>query len=226
MASARKFCLLIIVTISLLGVSPSDGFASWPDFPLSSDCFYGSAYGTQSLPAVARGEDNLLVVWDDERISADKDIFGARLTLSGETLDSTGFSICTAVDWQTSPEVAAGDQVYLVVWQDYRSGTNNIYGARVDQKGKVLDPDGFPICIGEWLAESPDVCWDGTNFLVVWCDDRDMISRDIYAARVTPEGAVLEANGFQISSGSFSEIRPSVAYNGLNYLVVWEVEGG
>jgi hypothetical protein len=214
------------LSIILLFVLATVSFSSWPEIPLSSQCFPGSAYGTQSSPAVARERDNLMVVWDDERISADKDIFGARLTAQGALLDPSGFPICTAYGQQTSPEIAAGDQVYLVVWLDYRSGSCDLYGARTDFNGNVLDPDGFPICTGEWLSQYPDVAWDGDNFLVVWCDDRDMISLDVYAARITQDGEVLDPNGFRVSFGSLMETRPAVTYNGLNYLVVWELEGG
>ncbi len=218
--------IISVLSIILLHILAVVSFSSWPEIPLSSQCLPGSAYGTQSSPAVARERDNLMVVWDDERISTDKDIFGARLTAQGELLDPIGFPICTASGQQTSPEIAAGDEVYLVVWLDYRNGSYDVYGARTDFDGNVLDADGFPICTGEWLAEYPSVAWDGNNFLVVWCDDRDMISRDVYAARVTPDGDVLDPNGFRVSFASLTEIRPAVTYNGFNYLVVWEVEGG
>jgi hypothetical protein len=226
MANRTRLWITTVLSVVLLVVFHAVSFSSWPEIPLSSGCSPGSAYGTQSSPAVAWSGANLLTVWDDERISADKDIFAARFTAAGEPLDPTGFPICTASSWQTYPDVAAGDQFYLVVWEDYRGGTYDIYGARVDFDGNVLDPDGFPICMGEWLAELPAVAWDGTNFLVAWCDDRDLISRDIYAARVTPGGAVLEPNGFRVSSGSLIETNPSVAFNGSDYLLVWEVQGG
>ena len=226
MANRTRLCSIAVLSATLSAVLHAVSFSSWPEIPLSSQFSPGSAYGTQSSPAVAWGGINLLAVWDDERISTDKDIFGGRFTAQGEALDPAGFPICTASSWQIYPEVAAGDQVYLVVWEDYRSGTYEIYGARVDFDGNVLDSDGFPICTGDWLMELPAVAWDGTNFLVAWSDDRDMISRDIYAARVTSSGAVLEPNGFRVSSGSLLETNPSIAYNGTNYLVVWEVEGG
>jgi hypothetical protein len=167
-----------------------------------------------------------VAVWEDERISADKDIFFTRITTEGDILDPTGVAICTAPGHQTSPKVAVGDQNYLVVWQDDRDGTYDIYGARIDTDGNLLDPDGFPISAASGWENSPDVAWDGTNFLVVWSDDRSLISQDIYGARIASDGYILDGGGFQISSDEMMELSPSLAYNGSNYLVTWEIGAG
>jgi hypothetical protein len=201
-------------------------FSSWPTFELSSECSPGNAYGDQSFPSVAKGATNLLVVWEDKRITDDKDIFCARITTDGEILDPVGIPVCTVWGTQGSPEVVAGDQCYLVVWRDERNDWFEIYGARIDMEGNVLDPGGFTIYSGVGWAESPQVAWDGTNFFVVWTDDRTMISPDVYGARVSPAGEVLDDPSIHISSSALIELAPSVAYNGSNYLVVWEIGSG
>jgi hypothetical protein len=226
MTKTPKFCSTLVLSLGFLLCFPTSSFSSWPDFSLSPECFSGWAYGSQLAPSLARGETNLLAVWEDERITTEKDIFCTRLTYDWEILDPVGIPVCLASGWQTAPVVAAGGEIYLVVWQDYRAETYDIYGARIDADGNVLDPDGFPICMGGWWAETPHVAWDGENFLVVWSDDRDMISLDVYGTRVTPDGAVLDGSGFRISSETLRELTPRATYNGSNYLVVWEVEGG
>jgi hypothetical protein len=46
------------------------------------------------------------------------------------------------------PRVAFDGTNYLVAWEDERSGSQDIYGARVTRGGVVLDPAGFLILSG------------------------------------------------------------------------------
>jgi hypothetical protein len=216
--TALSICFILVLTAS--------AFSSWPEFWISPDCVSGRAYSNQSSPSIAGGQTNLLAVWEDERVSSYSDVFGARIAPDGEILDPTGIPICTASGWQTSVGAAAGSENYLVVWQDDRDVDYDIYGARVDLNGNVLDPDGFPISTGDGWESSPAVGWDGTNFLVVWCDDRDMTSADIYGTRITPQGEILDGTGFQISDEEIRTVSSSVTFNGSNYLIAWELSSG
>ena len=51
-----------------------------------------------------------------------------------------------------------------------------------------------PIVISAAAGDEADaaVAFDGTNYLVVWQDQRGSTGRDIYAARVSPDGTVLD----------------------------------
>lgn len=214
---------IIALSVCFVPWLSAETLSFWPEFSLSSDCFSGSAYGPQLSPALARGQTNLLVAWEDQRIIAERDIFGTRITPEGEILDPIGIPICTASGQQSSVEAVGGDQNYLVVWQDRRGGNSEIYGARIDFQGDVLDPDGFQISTGTGWAESPDVAWDGVNFLVVWSHDRyDTTSYDIYAARVTPDGEILDPRGIQLSFDEVMELYPSITCTDSICLVVWE----
>jgi hypothetical protein len=226
MVSFERSVIAVVSTICFVLCLSASAVSSWPEFQISPDCISGSAYGSQSSPSIASGQTNLLAVWEDERVSSYSDIFGARIAPDGEILDPTGIPICTASGWQTWVRAAAGSENYLVVWQDDRDVDYDIYGARVDLNGNVLDPDGFPISTGEGWEASPAVGWDGTNFLVVWCDDRDLSSANIYGTRITPQGETLDPTGFQISNEDIRTVSSSVTFNGSNYLVAWELSSG
>ncbi len=69
----------------------------------------------------------------------------ARVSASGEVLDPAGFVISARTTNETAPAVAFDGTNYLVVWQDHRIGSGNIFAARVAPSGTVLDPNGFSL---------------------------------------------------------------------------------
>jgi hypothetical protein len=187
---------------------------------------YGSAAGDQEVPAVAFDGRNYLVVWCDYR-SGSWDIYGARVSASGSVIDDTlGIAICTATGDQDCPVIAFDGTGYLVVWDDYRSGSWDIYGARVSVGGSVLDPGGVAISTAAGDQEYPAIGFDGTDYLVAWCDSRSG-SYDIYGARVSAGGSVLDPGGIAISTAASDQWLPAIAFDGTNYLVVWgDYRGG
>ena len=68
---------------------------------------------------------------------------------------------------------------------------------------------------------TPSVAFDGTNYLVVWTDDRDNLTVDIYGARVAPNGTFPDGGGFAISTSVGSHELPTVAYGGSTFYVTW-----
>ena len=127
---------------------------------------------------------------------------------------------------QRQPAVAYGAGVFLVAWSDGSRQADqpaaDIYCARIDAAtGKPLDPQGICVCSAADLQQWPAVAFDGKNFLVVWQDFRSGKHYDIYAARVSPQGKVLDRDGLAVSAGPHNEARPAVAFAAGNYAVVW-----
>ncbi|WNG53648.1 hypothetical protein F0U59_01685 [Archangium gephyra] len=172
-------------------------------------------------PAVAHDGTNFLVVWSSHFSHLGGDIRGARVSSAGVLLDPSGIPISTAANTQRKPAVAHDGTNYLVVWQDSRSGVFDIYGARVDGAGTVLDTSGIPLSTAANEQLEPAVAHNGTNYLVVWQDSRSGVF-DIYGARVSGAGTVLNTNGILISTAVNTQERPEVAYNGSDFVVVWE----
>jgi hypothetical protein len=87
----------------------------------------------------------------------------------------------------------------------------------------TCDPiNDFVICNASGTQLWPDVAFDGTNYLVVWTDRRSGSYYRVYGSRVTPQGVVLNPNGFAIGpANSKNQYRPSLIFTGTRYLVVW-----
>jgi len=119
---------------------------------------------------------------------------------------------------QRWPAVAAGKDGYLVAWQDgaMMAGVEkvSIMAARVGADGKTLDPKGLAICDAEGLRGYPSVAFDGTAFLVAWQDYRNGEDWDLYAARVSTEGKVLDAGGVAVAAMKGNQVYPSVGSDG------------
>jgi hypothetical protein len=189
------------------------------EFLIDTSIVYVIADNYQQYPAVAFDGTNYLVVWEDERIGL-WDIYGARVTPDGIVLDEGSIPISTAANNQRFPSVAFNGNNYLVVWEDYRSGSPHIYGTQVTQSGQVLDPNGIPISTATSVQGHPSVTLIDTNYLVAWHDHRSG-AWDIYGTRVTPAGTVLDTTGIPISTAANDQLTPSVAFDGTNCLVVW-----
>jgi phosphoribosylformylglycinamidine (FGAM) synthase PurS component len=125
---------------------------------------------------------------------------------------------------QTDAAVASDGSSFLVVWTDERTPPTwqpDLYAARVDAGGKVLDPDGIAVSTATGGQGSASVAFDGKNYLVVWADGSISGRADIRAARVTPDGKVLDPNGFVLTAFQEFSSEPSVTFDGTNYLVVF-----
>jgi len=181
------------------------------------------ASGDQRYPRVAFTGAGFVIVWHDYRYGDTADIFAARVTTAGVVLDPLGIAVSVAAGNQLYPDVAFDGVNVLVTWQDRRNGSSyDIYAARIGPAGNVLDPQGLAISRAGASQRLPGIAFDGSNYLIVWQDNRNSDSSDIYAARVDPAGNVLDPNGIQISLALNSQTAPSVTFSGSNYLVAWQ----
>jgi hypothetical protein len=198
-------------------VSPGGSVRDPSGFAISN------AGGSQESPSIAFDGTNYLVAWQDGRNGSSFDIYGARVTPGRLVLDTTGIAISTAARNQQVPSVAFDGTNYLVVWADSVNGTSDIYGARVTTGGVVVDTSGFAIsAVPTSDQRSPCVAFGGSNYLVGWFDGRNPSYCDIYGARVTPGGTVLDTAGIAISTEANHQELPAVAFDGTNYLAVWQ----
>ncbi len=177
----------------------------------------------QLRPAVASDGKDYLVAWQDRRKGlAQQDIYATRVTAAGKVQDPKGIVVSAATGLQRKPMVAFGGGSYLVVWQDGRTNAvYDVYGARVDKAGKVLDAAGVPIGVASGAKGYPEARWGGVDFFVVWNDKRGA-SYDIYGARVSAAGKLLDKPNIVVSGASIEERYASLDSSGKgSYLVAY-----
>jgi hypothetical protein len=143
-----------------------------------------------------------------------------RVTPNCDTLSS--FVISDEIRIQWAPDAVFNGQNYIVVWSDERFIDNyyHVVAARVTPSGLVLDT-GTPIGVGGSLREYyPAIEFDGNRCLAVWYNYNSLpygvFGRFINSSG-QPEGSVITI----ASTVYYSTMNPKIAFDGVNYLVVY-----
>ncbi len=183
--------------------------------------------GTESpgRPGVAAGLDTFLVVTSLRTgyftTSQIGKWLGIRTDRAGNVLGTTDLSSGEAFLGGPSSAAFNGTN-YLAVFsrQEIEDSVGYLRGQRVSPTGVALDgPNGFVVAntVGSVAMAS-----DGQDFLVVYTRylGSDQLNT-IYGRRISGTGQLLGAE-FQISPSPGNQTVPAIAFDGSNYLVVWQ----
>src|SRR6185503_14402516 len=135
----------------------------------------GSTGQSSTSPAIAFDGTNYLVVWADQRLSRDEDIFATRVSQSGAILDPLGITITTAAGRQIRPTVAFANGTYVVAWEDYKvSG-----GTEADIAAATVSTGGAVTALGAVAPSganeiTPKLAGNGAGALRVWDSNGDI----------------------------------------------------
>ncbi|HPG40308.1 MAG TPA: T9SS type A sorting domain-containing protein [bacterium] len=179
--------------------------------------------------------DEFLVAW----IQEPADIYG-RIIKSDGTPAGPRFPISASNNVEIYPAVDynSARKEWLVVWEDMRNYNSDIYGVRLDDRGKKLvspqseADSSFAISKNNKNQSRPKIAYNYENdtYLVVWTDYRNtrMIGEssegnyDIYGQRINGDGALLTpgdpndptVNYAIAAQGNYNEYKCDVAYCG------------
>src|SRR5262249_46338599 len=115
---------------------------------------------------------------------------------------------------------------FMVLWSDHRNDSwGDIYLARMKSdtfQNVDFATNGILISSSGGGQETvPVAATDQTSYLVVWTDHRrGWLSPDIYASLVKADGTILVQDIF-VSTASGVQDSPAVAFDGIDYYVVW-----
>jgi MYXO-CTERM domain-containing protein len=192
-------------------VSPSGAVLDPAPFPISgSDT-------NESMPAIAFDGANHVVTWID-RYDNVFELHGARVTPGGAVLDPAGILLAPNAH---APAIAFDGTSSVVAYFD-----EGVRVVRLSPAGAVLDPAGIAVSPG-WTgygASAPAIAFDGVNTTVAWPIGDGVNNYSLYAARVTPQGDVLDPAGILVASemDDFLYIDDVTAgFDGTNTLIAW-----
>jgi len=208
-----------------------------PDGTLAGDNIpVTAAPGVQAWPGIAASgvDDAVLVVWEDGRNGAQRDIYGQRFRLDSIFL-GIDIPISVGPGMKGSPAVAAfetaGSSVFFAVW-DTHTGSAAIHGQRIAATGQLLGAP-FVVSAGPSTQSNPAIAVAQTatppSVLVVWEDYRAETS-GIYGQRLDTNARKVGLHvGLTPLDGL--QARPVMAYSATSdrYLVAWyhfDGEGG
>ena len=177
------------------------------------------SYGGVSLEVASIG--SAMLVWSYTVGSNDEDLYAQRIDTSCNTLWSTpeegGIPFYQGEGIQESPRVTYYNEEYsIVVWEDDRSGNDDIYAQFIDMDGSVLyDSSGIMVSSAVDRQYKPRVKANNLGAYIAWYDLRDNlgatpVNNDIYIQRVTVENGVEWENELAVARGGY--------FTGLSYI--------
>ncbi|MEN3046168.1 MAG: T9SS type A sorting domain-containing protein [Candidatus Hydrothermales bacterium] len=172
--------------------------------------------------AVSSLDGNFFVSWSDYRAGW-WDLYGKLFSSTGSPL--TGDLILSNAggtqDYSTVTFIPAYNR-YFIIYETDQNGRWDLYFNAVSGAGSVLyGSGGSPLFTLYSQKRFPSSIFNGINIVLTWSDYRSG-NWDIYAARVSPFGALLDGDGIPVSRGSWQEAVSTVVNLGDHLLIIWQ----
>ncbi len=129
---------------------------------------------------VELGDFGYIVVWSENGQVVSRKLHSDGHPDGMQTYISTG----------SNPSLAWTGEDYGVVWTDNRSGKSAVYFSRLDDNGIPMVVDVL-VTDGSGSAGDPNLLWTGTEFAMVWSDNR--------RGQLEPYFTRLERNGVKLT---------------------------
>jgi hypothetical protein len=226
------------ITVSVLGIGDQESYAARGykvdgvahGIGLPRSFLDGLSTGDATLPASASNGTNGFAVAivrqtgvspiASKVVAAFGDADGAFLREVDVTAPTDGYMIGRAIG------MAFDGTNYLLLYSHGTSNTtpNPLLATRISPSGTVLDgPMGFEVDGGSvWMGAA---AFGNNNYLVVYVRYDDATGmHQLHGRLVTPAGSV--SGEFPIGPRDQTQLYPAVAFDGTNFLVVWQQQPG
>ncbi|HVL34003.1 MAG TPA: hypothetical protein VM600_10550 [Actinomycetota bacterium] len=177
----------------------------------------------QWTPALSTNGSHFVVFYTDQRLpSSAAGIYAARVRMSGAVVDPSGIAVTRARSAAAATASWTGARLQ-VAWQDARNASTatDIASTQLQPWLARISATDTIVSLGSNRNDEPEVAWNGRFTLAVWADSRGSTGSDIYAARVSPSGRLMDPLPLAVSRAARSQRNPAVAWNGSVFLVTW-----
>lgn len=198
------FCL------TLLATPIKAQWSNDPDLNTPIAVWSGDQKGAK---VITDGKKGSIVFWYDKRNGIDWDIYAQRMDSMGYAVwDSGGIPIVSTSGHQYDHRVVSdGKGGAFIVWMDYRNSNWDIFAQHMDSLGNLTwDTQGVPVAVLSGDQQYPSLVPDSLGgIFVVWEDERNGGTPDIYAQYISPIGVPLwQENGIPVCTAPNHQRRP------------------
>ena len=165
------------------------------------------------------------VIWKNFVSFNNINLHVAKIDADGNMADGwpeDGIAICVASGNQENAKAVMTDQGLLVIWQDQRLGTADVYGQIIAADGSILcAEDGAALVTPNEDQLSSNPIW-ADGLFIAW-DDLSGGDYDVYMQSYdTSANENWTAGGIDIATGENNQQVPYIVSNGSEFIVLWE----
>ena len=171
----------------------------------------------QSAPVVVSDlKGGAILVWGDTR-NGTQDSYAQRIDANGEKLwNPDGIEVCKVAALQDDfTAIADGSGGVIVVWEDWRSGNQDIYAQKVSADGKVVwKQNGIAVITDEGDQYDPTLISDGKGGAIIVWWDLSTPDWNIFAQRIDSQGNAVWDIPIPICTAKGNQGAPTIITDG------------
>ena len=155
--------------------------------------------GLNSGPAASNPSGSVEIVWSTfgQPLVNTYDVLSA--AVSNGDVASPVIPLSTGAPDQLRPDVAVGNNGYMIVYRSDISGMDRIMAQPLDTTGNPLTTEPIQLGSGDTFngPDTPAVAWNGSLYMVTWS-----INNQVLALRIQQDGAIVDANPIVVMTGT------------------------
>jgi hypothetical protein len=214
-------------------------YVGWEDFAVSDDSrIVGQKitngnleWGTGGKTIVDRvGNDKLCdvsqsyYVW--QSVGYNTNLFCIMVDENGDPAtgwDTEGLDVCIEDANQNNARLMEVPDGLLIVWDDYRNGSIDIYGQIVTPEGEILwEEGGIPLIDHDHDQYFSNMIYEDAIF-IVWEDFRSGDHYDVYMQKFDINGnEIWQVDGVEVAVQNSNQQAPYLVSDGTEFMVFWE----